>query len=337
MAEKSDVKFAHGLKANVEAAITAGKIDKDDFVIYSDTDDELGFVTHEGVAKPIKSRTNQAYTLNGTSIGALSDGDTIPAGTSIDDLLALIVAKAIHPTYTAPTVALTRSTGNDVYEVGSLVSTTLTATFNQKDAGELKSISILNDNSAEIITGTTSPLTDAISFQMTSDSGVSYSAKASYHEGDIKKNNLGQDDATGAIPEGTVTAGALKFLGGYKYFAGSTTKTASETAITDLDQMGIAPVNTKNGVTGISSQTITFTVPIGGKTIAFAWPSTVDSSNTQVTYVNLNDNAMFDSFEKSTVSYTLPSGLAMNYDMFVMELGDPTEAEMTFKVNVKGA
>lgn len=82
-----DVKFAHGKKANVGAALAAGKINEDDFIVFSDTDDELGFVNHDGDIKRIKARTNEDYTLNGTSIGALNDGETIPAGTSIDDFI----------------------------------------------------------------------------------------------------------------------------------------------------------------------------------------------------------------------------------------------------------
>lgn len=89
-----DVKFAHGKKANVNAALAAGKINEDDFIIFSDTDDELGFVNHNGEIKRIKARTNEDFVLDGVSLGGLSSGDVIPAGTSIDDLLRLVCTKS---------------------------------------------------------------------------------------------------------------------------------------------------------------------------------------------------------------------------------------------------
>lgn len=89
----SDVKFAHGKKANVEAAIAEGKIDRDDFILFSDTDDELGFVTHEGTVKTIKARTNSDIENQSTSIGSLEKGMVIPAGTSLDDFIAMICAE----------------------------------------------------------------------------------------------------------------------------------------------------------------------------------------------------------------------------------------------------
>lgn len=89
----NDVKFAHGKKANVEAAIAAGKIDKDDFILFSDTDDELGFVTHEGTVKTIKARTNSDIENQSSSIGSLEKGMVIPAGTSLDDFIAMICAE----------------------------------------------------------------------------------------------------------------------------------------------------------------------------------------------------------------------------------------------------
>lgn len=81
------VKFAHGKKSSIEKAIQSGKVDEDDIVIFSETDDELGFVDHNKNLKKIKARTNEDIILNDKDIGALVAGTTIPAGTSIDDLL----------------------------------------------------------------------------------------------------------------------------------------------------------------------------------------------------------------------------------------------------------
>lgn len=84
----SDVKFAHGKKANVDAALAAGKLDRDDFIVFSDTDDELGFVSHDGTIKRIKARLDKDIVLN-QNVGSLAKGTVIPAGSSLDDIIQL--------------------------------------------------------------------------------------------------------------------------------------------------------------------------------------------------------------------------------------------------------
>lgn len=85
----SDIKFAHGTKANAEAAVADGRLDLDDLVIFSETNDEIGIVDHENTLQRIKSRTNKDIVLTDEAIGNIPAGYTIPAGTSIDDLVNL--------------------------------------------------------------------------------------------------------------------------------------------------------------------------------------------------------------------------------------------------------
>lgn len=209
-----DVKFAHGKKANVESALAAGKIGEDDFIVFSDTDDELGFVNHDNEVKRIKSRTNEDYTLNGTSLGALKDGDTIPAGTSIDDFIKMIITKPVHPEYIKPSIKIESSNKNKVYEIGSTVNTILTATFTKNDAGELKNISLSTGDSSE-----ESPIVQEYEFEIESGNNV-FSAIASFEEGAVKKNNLGEYDDTNSIKAGEVSCDETLFVGGYRYFYG---------------------------------------------------------------------------------------------------------------------
>ena len=83
----SDIKFAHGTKANAEAAVIDGRLDSDDIVIFSETDDEIGIVNHSNELKRIKSRTNEDIVLTDEAIDLIPAGYTIPAGTSIDDAI----------------------------------------------------------------------------------------------------------------------------------------------------------------------------------------------------------------------------------------------------------
>jgi hypothetical protein len=86
------VKFLSGDKDNIMPGIQNGTIKEGSILITEDTN-EMAVVNESKDVNFIRSRTQQAYTLNGTSIGALSNGAVIPAGTSIDELLNMIVAQ----------------------------------------------------------------------------------------------------------------------------------------------------------------------------------------------------------------------------------------------------
>lgn len=85
----SNIKFAHGTKANAEAAVADGRLDFDDLVIFSETNDEIGIVDHQNTLQRIKGRTNEDIVLTDKDIDLVPAGYTVPAGTSIDDLVNL--------------------------------------------------------------------------------------------------------------------------------------------------------------------------------------------------------------------------------------------------------
>lgn len=314
-----DVKFAHGRKENVEQAIAAGKIDADDIVIFSNTDDEFGYVSHDKTVKPIKSRTNEDYVLNGTSIGALNDGDVIPAGTSIDDLLKLIVSKPVHPTYIKPTVALNSDLATYSYEVGEAISPTFTASFNKNDGGELVSMKIEKD-SEEIESGESDVLQKTYEFTVEEEENT-FIATAEFLDGEIKENNLGEEDANGMILAGSVSSPKVKIMGKYKYFCGTS-------ATSDVD---ILYLNSELGV--YDNTVITINVPVGAKTICFAYPASLRDIS-EVEYVELNDNGMAENFDKQLINYTLPNGEEIEYKLYTYEMGVCAAAKMTIKATV---
>lgn len=104
---KYDMKIAHGTKANAEKAIADGRLNEDDIVIFSETDDEIGIVNHNHELKKIKSRTNEDIVLTEENIGDITEYYTISAGSSIDDLIIqfknwlTLNAKSINNRYSA--------------------------------------------------------------------------------------------------------------------------------------------------------------------------------------------------------------------------------------------
>lgn len=179
---------------------------------------------------------------NGT-VGGYKTGDVIEAGTDIQTILNKLFQKAVPATYTSPKVTLTaQSTAAGSYEYGTNIIAKVKAIFTKNDAGAIESISILKDG-VEILTGTSNTLTtDAEELQLTST--VSYTASATYAEGTIKNDNLGEPSPSGHIEAGTVTSSTVIFTPyrqGYFYGVLATDKNVPLTS--DIIRGGIA----KNG------------------------------------------------------------------------------------------
>ena len=129
-------KLAYGNKEDIDSVIADSTLDAGDLVITKDTN-ELVFIKEDNTKAFIKDRSSKEYTLNGTDLGALKDGDSIPEGTSIDELLNMITQKAIAPTYTSPSVSIARSgsgTSSGNYEAGTSIEPIITATFNKNQS-----------------------------------------------------------------------------------------------------------------------------------------------------------------------------------------------------------
>ena len=63
-------------------------------------------------------------------IGGVKAGETIPAGTTITDLVKNMFLDTFYPTYTAPSFSLTSNQANG-QEIGKTVNLTLTFGFNK--------------------------------------------------------------------------------------------------------------------------------------------------------------------------------------------------------------
>lgn len=215
-------KIGYGNKDAIAGAIEDATLDSGDLIVTKDTE-EMAFVKPDNSPMFIKSRSTKEYTLNGTSLGALNNGDKIPASIDMDGLLNLITQKAIAPTYTQPTVTLAKSgsgTAAGSYEAGTSITPILTATFNKNDAGDLTEIKVMK-GSEQVGTNATSPYTYTGSAFVLGDETVTYTAQATYGDGPVKNNNLNQPDATGQIKAGTKTSSGVSFVGQRNLFYGT--------------------------------------------------------------------------------------------------------------------
>lgn len=324
-------KIGYGNKDDIETAITSQTLDSGDIVFTKDTN-EVAFIDSENTPHFMKSRSTKDYTLNGTDLGALKNGETIPEGTSIDDLLNMITQKAIAPTYTQPTVSLAKSGSGTVagnYEAGTSITPILTATFNKNDAGDLTKLAVLKGGS-EVGSGATSPYTYTGEAVVLGDETITFTAQATYADGPIKNNNLGQPDATGQIKAGTKTSSAVNFVGQRNLFWGT--------------GVGELPTLNSDTIRGLANKKLnptqgyTWNIPIavGQQYVIFAYRSNLRDVN-EVMYVETNDTGMAASFTKTLVNVSDARGGEngqVEYKVYSYRMAAPAAAAMTFKVTI---
>ena len=324
-------RIGYGNKADINTAITETTIDEGDIIFTKDTE-ELAFIKPDKSVMFPKDRTSKEYTLNGTDLGALANGSSIPQGTSIDDLLNMITQKAIAPTYTQPTVSLAKSgdgtaTGN--YEAGTSITPILTATYNKNDAGDLTKLSILK-GSAEVGSDTSSPYTYTGEAIVLGDETITFKAQATYMNGPVKNNNLGQPDATGQIKAGTKDSSTLSFVGQRQLFWG--------TGVGELPTLDSATIRGLSNKKLNPTQGYSWNIPIavGQQYVIFAYRATLRDVS-QVMYVETNDTGMASSFTKTTVQVADARGGEsgkVDYKVYSYRMAAPAAATMTFKVTI---
>ena len=324
-------KIGYGNKDAIETAITEQKLDSGDIVITKDTE-EGAFIKPDNSVLFLKSRSTKDYTLNGTDLGALQNGATIPEGSSIDDLLNLITQKAIAPTYTQPTVSLAKS-GNGTaagnYEAGTSITPILTATFNKNDAGDLTKLAILKGGS-EVGSDTTSPYTYTGEAMVLGDETITFTSQATYVDGPVKNNNLGSPDATGQIKAGTKTSSALSYVGQRNLFWG--------TGVGELPTLNSGTIRGLTNKRLNPTQGYSWNIPIaiGQQYVIFAYRSNLRDVN-EVMYVETNDTGMAASFTKTRVNVADARGGEngqVEYKVYSYRMAAPAAAAMTFKVTI---
>lgn len=323
-------KIGYGNKADIDTAITATTIDEGDVIFTKDTE-ELAFIKPDKSVMYPKNRTSKDFTLNGTDLGALKDGEKIPEGTSIDDLLNMITQKAIAPTYTQPTVTIAKSgsgTAAGNYEAGTSITPILTATFNKNDAGDLTKFAILKGGS-EVGSNTSSPYTYTGEAIVLGDETITFKAQATYEDGEVKNNNLGQPDATGQIKAGTKDSSTLSFVGQRNAFWGYGAGTIESPSSDQIRGLANKRLNVS------ANNVISVAIATGSQHIIFALPA--PRTLKQVSYDDLGDKGMLSAFAKTTVQVADVRGGSngmKDYNIYVYNMSTPSAATMNFSFTI---
>lgn len=325
MADKNTtVSFFYGAKDGIQAKLDDGTITPSDFVVTKE--DELVFIDKAKAQHTLgSSKTKAPIKVTGTSLGGISDGSTIEAGTSLDDFLKKLLVKRIPAKYSAPTLSLGTSVATTPQEVGNVINPKLTATFTQNDAGALTNIEI--QKGSEKVTGTTSPFesTQEVTF---SDTPVTFKAVASYGQGAIKEDNLGEQSPAGRIEAGSISSSPLTFQGKRMTFAGT-----GVGEIPELNSAAIRALASKRLGLGKNSK-FDVLVDVGQQHIIIAYPATIGDI-TQIRYEEANDNSMAANFKKQVIQVAGHNNFTpVNYNVYTYKMDVPAAAKMTFKITL---
>lgn len=326
------ISFFHGPTTSMQGKIDDGTITESDFVVSSD-EDILYYIDNTKTPVALSnSKSKQEWEVNlgtGGTVGGLKTGDTIDAGTDLDTLIKLLTQKSVPATYTQPAVTCRVSSGTAAgnYEVGTEITANIQGTFTQNDAGALTNIKIMK-GASEVISQATSPVTAESQTFTLGDETVSFTAVATYAEGAIKNDNLGQPSPDGHIQAGSKTSGAVSFVGKRNLFYGTGTGALPEVTselVRGLTNKKLGPAN---------GNTFTITINVGEQYAIFAYPATLRDA-TKVKYTETNDENVLQNFNKTTISVNGANNApGADYKVYTFVMATPAQAVMHLEVTI---
>lgn len=259
---------------------------------------------------------------------------TVPAnGDSLLEVLLNAFATDSNPSVTQPSVSISSSSFK-AYEVGTNVTPSYTATLNpgSYQYGPATGITATSwsvvDNAAEPNTLTTA----SGSFpQMQVADGTSYSitATASYGAGAIPNTALGQEYADGQIKAGSKSATKGTITGYRNGFYGTTTSQSSGTFESDNIR---ALTATNKAIT--AGTVINISIPVGAKSVIFAYPASVRDVNS-VQDVNGLNAEIKTAFTQVLVNVAGANGYnPIEYKVYYINYANANDTQNTYRVTI---
>lgn len=334
MAADNKIAFFHGATAKIPDGIKSGKINESDFVVSSD-ENILYYIDENKNAVPLgrDAKTSDEVVVkvgDGESLGGLKDGETLESGTDFDAFVKKLVQRRVPPKYVPPAATIKVNAGSldNVFETGSIISPTVEVTFEQNDAGPLESITVKRGKVGQF-TSSTSPAKKKIDEFQLADDPVEISALIVYDKGDVKKNNLGDNDPEGLIEAGILEPEPVILSPVRAWFCGSGTDDTS-----DIDSAFVRGLS--DPILAGDSLELTATMVEGDKWVAIAAPIKYVAKS--VTYSNIGDPDMLDLFKRKVVQVDGANGFSpVSYNFYIYEVACATPADMQFRFEFEEA
>lgn len=267
---------------------------------------------------------NMTKSQNGTATFATK-------GKSVSDALTEIFSKRLQPgSPTAPAVTLTFGQAK-AYEVGTTVTPTYSASLS---AGSY------TYGPATGITATSWEVTDTAGNSATTASGsfaevvvadgtnYKITAKATYGEGAVAKDNLGSDSSPVIkIAAGSATKTSDAITGYRNTFYGSVTEKAE---LTSTIIRGL----TKSNKALAKGNSFTVNIPVGAKRVIFAYPATLRDVSS-VKDVNGLNAEIKSAFTKTTLTVAgAGADAGIEYKVYTTDFADPVAKANSYTVQI---
>ena len=255
--------------------------------------------TGGGGSQPDTFATNLVvYAVNG--LGKYGPGQTIPSkGKTAAQVLMDVIMQTVSPTYVQPTAGISSNPPAGSYEIGSALNITLTASFNQNDAGAQTTSSFSKNGSGlgsntDNIASLTAP--------------VSYTATVSYAQSVVKNNNIGTPDPTGQISAGSKTSSAITFTPQAKRYWGYCS------SITPADADIKAALGGGSELSSAKAKTaFDINISSGSNYIFYAYPASLGALST----LTVGGFGSLPSFTMITRSFSNTNGYAQSYNIYI--------------------
>lgn len=273
---------------------------------------------------------------NYTQVGNLTKSQTGTAtfatkGKSVADAFTEIFSKKLQPnTPTLPSITLTFAKAG-AYEVGSVVSPAYSASLSAGSyqygpatgiTAESWEITDTAGNTADTATGTFAAVTvaDGTNYKIT--------AKATYPQGAIAKDNLGADsDPVVRIAAGSATKTSGAITGYRNTFYGATNDKAELTN-------EIIRSLTKSNKALSNGSTFTISIPQGAMRVIFAYPATLEDVASVIDVGGMHAEIK-SSFAKSEMTITgAGDDAGILYKVYVSPFAGPTSEANTYTVKI---
>lgn len=173
-------------------------------VVYDDdTTDDWGELT------TIDTGSLEADLVTSVTVGGITSGTTLEAGTSFEQIFRDMMNPTAYPTLTNPSASLS-ATGAKLLEVGATLNTTFTITFSR---GSINPAYGTSGYRSGVATGYTfdgeTTTTNTFSKTITS-AKTSYQGSVAYEAGEQPKNSVGGDYNT-PLPAGSVNTNTVSY------------------------------------------------------------------------------------------------------------------------------
>ena len=323
-------KIGYGSKGDLSKALQEGTIDNGDIVFTEDTE-EVAFIKPDNTPMWPKQRTSEEISVNGVNGLGIPNGGKIPAGKCLDEIVKCLFRKLyLQHTQNRPLqLQIMVELLLQQWRPELPLLRSLGATFNKNDAGALTKIEILK-GADSVNEGAASPHDYNGEGFVIGDETIAYTAKATYGEGEIKNDNLGQPSPNGHIVAGNVTSSKYQIAGQRNLFYGTGVGTAPELTSDFIRGLQNKKLNPTQGYS------FTMNVATGQQYAIIAYRDNLRDLN-KVHYVEGNDPNLGKNFVKSTVQVADArggdNGLA-GYKCFVLQLSTPGKANMTLNVTI---